>query len=196
MQVGERAQNCYIFIMAWDISLFRTINNVAGQWPVLDWLGVFFAEHIQYIVGAMLVVLWFWPKDQRDKNRITISVALVSAVVSRFVITSGIRLFYHHPRPYVVLTDVHRLIDGNPSEAMASFPSGHAAFFFALAMAVWLFGRRLGWVLFTIALSMGVARVFVGVHWPSDIVGGALVGIAVAWSIDRLLRATSILRRQ
>ncbi|MEK7114763.1 MAG: phosphatase PAP2 family protein, partial [Patescibacteria group bacterium] len=68
-----------------------------------------------------------------------------------------------------------------------SFPSGHASVFFALAMAVFLFNRRWSYYFFVGAVLNGLARVYVGVHWPTDILGGMVVGILSALIVWKVL---------
>ncbi len=154
--------------------LFQLINSWAGQNPLLDKLMVFAADKFGYVLIASLgVFLWF----ERKKYRPMVILALVSAFVSRFIFVVIIRYFYHHPRPFVVLQSVHLLL---PKENEYSFPSGHAAFYFALAMAVWLYNKKYGWLYLTAACLMGFARIYGGVHWPYDIVAGAVLGILTA----------------
>ena len=69
------------------------------------------------------------------------------------------------------------------SENHCSFPSGHAAFFFALAMAVYFFNKKWGLVFFSAAILMTIARVISGVHYPTDILGGAVIGVATAYIV-------------
>jgi undecaprenyl-diphosphatase len=81
-------------------------------------------------------------------------------------------------RPYEVLAGA-RLIDQRP--ATASFPSGHATRAFAGALAasrLFPAGQVVWWPL---AVAIGVSRIYVGAHWPSDVLAGALLGLAVAW---------------
>lgn len=63
-------------------------------------------------------------------------------------------------------------------EWYTSFPSGHAIFLFSLATSVWFENKKAGAILFGIAALVGVGRVAAGVHWPTDIIGGAALGIA------------------
>jgi undecaprenyl-diphosphatase len=60
------------------------------------------------------------------------------------------------------------------------FPSDHATGAFAMAMALWLYDRTIGAICFVLAAIVAFSRVYVGVHYPGDVVGGALIGIGVA----------------
>ncbi len=157
--------------------LFETINNLAGRNVWLDRLGIFFTDYAGYILVAVLVLVFILKSAKL--SRFMVLVALVSAAVSRGVITTIIRFFYHHPRPFDVLA-VKQLIP----ESGYSFPSGHAALYFALSMGVYLYNKKLGAVFFAVSVLMGIARIFAGVHWPADILGGALVGTVTALLVN------------
>ena len=83
----------------------------------------------------------------------------------------------------MVLQNVHQLIF---HETSYSFPSGHAAFFAALAMVVFLYNRKAGWIYFSAALFIGFARIYTGVHWPLDVLGGLILGAVIGFAVDRL----------
>jgi len=84
------------------------------------------------------------------------------------------------------LASVHKLISVSRAENFQSFPSGHAIFFFALSAVAYSFNKKLGIFFLICSIIMGIARIFVGVHWPSDILGGAVLGIMVGAVISRL----------
>ena len=170
-----------------DLVLFGNINGLANRWPFLDWTGILLASQLQYLIVGFLLLIPFLPKWKTPENRSMVIVAIASALFSRFVITEAIRLFYHRPRPFLVLESTHKLINVTSGvNYLDSFPSGHSAFFFGLAAAVYFHNRKLGVFFLVTAFLIGAARVFTGVHWPSDIIGGVAVGFAGAWIINFL----------
>ncbi len=160
-----------------DLTLFRALNGLAGHSAFWDGVIVFMASYLQYVLGTLLVVLALWPV-----RRIRMCVAAFgAAIIARLAVKSLILLFVQRARPFVTLDGVRNLIGTDAGENFQSFPSGHAIFFFALAMALYRYDKRWGYVFFAGALVMGIARVMGGVHWPSDILGAALIGMLVGW---------------
>ncbi len=72
----------------------------------------------------------------------------------------------------------------NPSDG--SFPSTHTAVAFGIAMTVWLYDKKLGAVFMVTAFLVGAARVAANVHYPLDIIGGAILGVLVAYLVEKL----------
>ena len=156
--------------------VFATINSYAGHSVWLDRVGIFLAIYLTYLMVMAVIYGGFltgWKYGRRMFWE-----AISSAIIGRYVIVEIIRMFFASPRPFAV-EHVNQLIP----ESGWSFPSGHTTFLFALAMAVWFYNRRLSYWLFGGALLVGIARIYVGVHWPLDIVGGIVIGVAttVVW---------------
>jgi undecaprenyl-diphosphatase len=172
--------------MYYDILLFNIINGFAGHSHVLDNFGIFCAEWLAYVIVGALLLFLFIPEKNVAKNRIMVAVALASATFSSFVIKPVILLWYQRPRPYVALPSVHELVEMAKYDDFQSFPSAHALFFFALSAAVFAYNKKLGVVFFTLSIIMGIARVFIGVHWPSDILAGAVIGIAIGYIFKQI----------
>ena len=161
-----------------DVKIFYFFNNLAGQWPILDQLIVFFGYYFPYFLAtAFLLILYFSKYSRREKWQMFLTVA-VSAIISRFGFVSLIRLFYQRPRPFLIY-QINQLIAKNAF----SFPSGHAAFFFALAMAIYFYNKKWGAWFFAAAILMTLARVTAGIHYPTDILAGAIIGILSAYFI-------------
>lgn len=165
--------------MNYDIFIFNFINGFATRFGFLDMLGIFLAKCSPYFLGILLLFFLFWPKEDKEKNRAMVLVAIMAGLIARFLLKSIILLFYSRPRPYVSLPSAHKLISTIASDNFQSFPSGHAIFFFALSTVIYKFNKKLGILFFSSSILMGVARVFTGVHWLSDIVGGLVLGILV-----------------
>jgi undecaprenyl-diphosphatase len=132
------------------------------------------------LIILFFAFLFFVKKENKEKINIFL-ITVFSAVVARLGVVELIRLFYHQPRPFVI-HNVHQLFP----ESGYSFPSGHSAFFFAIAMAIYFYNKKLGIFFLVAAIFMNVSRVIAGVHYPSDIIGGVIVGIITAWIINFL----------
>lgn len=160
-----------------DILIFQQINGLAGRWACLDALGIFFAEYFIYILGGAALLLF-------RKNLRRALWAILAVVLARFGIAELIRLFWLRPRPFVE-NNVNLLVE---MAAKPSFPSGHASACFALSYIVYHYNKRAGIYFFIASALVSVARVFVGVHWPLDILGGAAVGVLAGWIIVKISR--------
>ena len=158
---------------------FRLINDLAAHWAWLDWFMVFAADKMGYLL-ILFVLITFWKKGHFKR---VILVSLGSAIVARFVFVSIFRYLIYSPRPFLVLERVNILMN---HEFESSFPSGHASFYFALATGVYLYNKKAGLIFLFLAGLMGIARIFVSVHWPLDILAGAVLGIATAVLINKL----------
>lgn len=160
---------------------FQLIFSLSHSNSLIDDLGVFLAAYLPYlfILGSLIFVFLF----EGWKERVLVfSEMLMAAMLSRGIITELIRFLYHSPRPFEKL--------GFPpliNESGYSFPSGHAALLFAVATTIFYLSRRLGIGYLIFAFVNGLARIFVGVHWPFDVIGGLVVGIVSAVLIHKLL---------
>lgn len=167
-----------------DLYFFNIINGLAGRWGFLDFLGIFLAKYFEYFLLAFLVL--FLLKDLKKYWPIAIE-SLLAVVFSRFVLTEIIRIIWFRPRPFVYNYVNLLLPDYNPNEA--SFPSAHASFYFALSTIIYSYNKKIG-ILFYIASSLIViTRVFVGLHWPSDILAGIVLGVSIGLIVNKSLKS-------
>lgn len=165
-----------------DLVLFSFINGFAGRWVWLDYFGIFCADYLGYILLFVLAILLLINYKKYWKMVLE---ALIAAGFTRFVLAEIIRQFWFRQRPFVLQNFVPLIVQ---SAEEASFPSGHATFFFALATIVYFYNKKLGIIFFIASFFIALARVFVGVHWPSDILAGALLGILMGYILNWLFR--------
>ena len=158
-----------------NLTIFNFIHNFSGQFGILDLIGVFFAKYLAYLLVLVAIILFFKQKGWKSRFYF-FSLASLSLILSRGIITEIFRYFYRHPRPFDAL-GFSPLIP----ESGNSFPSGHMTFFFALALVVFYIDKKWGWRFLSLSAVMGLARIYVGVHWPADILGGAIIGLLCAW---------------
>ncbi len=163
-------------------SLFHGINKFAGYNPMLDATARVIAEYLPFLFILVVLYYWFSKKEDSSKVRLLlVGYSVLLALSINFLIT----IFYFHPRPFMVYI-VKLLIRHGPE---TSFPSDHTTFMFSIAFMFITFNefRIIGIILSLLALVGGVARVFVGVHFPFDIAGSIGVGLVSAMIISALI---------
>jgi undecaprenyl-diphosphatase len=161
-----------------DYSLFHAVNGLAGRSSALDALMVASAKCLPFVFALALVALWLsWrPRNQRGAFLAGVS-ALVALGIGQLIGKALPR-----PRPYLSHT-VNQLI---PPSLDTSFPSDHAILGFAVAVMVWKYNRRAEAALLVLATLMAIARVFVGAHYPGDVLGGAVLGAVTSVALASL----------
>lgn len=161
-----------------DYQLFQAINHFAGVYTFLNPLMRFLAEDAQYLFYLGVIIYWF---TRTNQNRRMVTEALFSACIALGFGGIVATLFYRD-RPFVN----HHVIQLINHPANASFPSDHATGAFVIATAIWLFRRKDGFVWLVLAACISVSRIWTGIHYPSDVAVGALIGITSAVFVHRL----------
>jgi membrane-associated phospholipid phosphatase len=186
-----------------DLAIFRFINAKLAN-PVFDqvmpWLsGNALFYPLLFLTGLFLI----WKCGRRG----LVFVALLALIVPMGDgwISRSIKRAVERPRPYAALSDVRRpgvkVHDAEDSAAQmtnsrkrasatGSMPSSHAANWFAAAMVAFVYYRRTIWFMLPAAMCVAFSRVYNGVHYPSDVFAGAVLGAGYAaagiWCLDRL----------
>jgi undecaprenyl-diphosphatase len=164
-----------------DYFLFQLINNLAGKWVWLDALGIFFAQYFEFVL--IFFLLLFLVKNFKKYLPLVFK-SLGAAILARLVIAEFIRWLWFRSRPFIE-NDVYLLINHSNTPA---FPSGHASFYFAISTVVYYYHKKIGILFYLASFLICFSRVFGGIHWPFDILTGALVGIFSGWLIMKIFK--------
>ena len=159
-------------------SVFKDINRFAGKWRWLNFLAIFCARYLIYLMLVFLLIFSFY-----KNNFLLFFYCLLSGLFSAFVIAKIIYFFYKEQRPAALVSTIILIpVPKNPS-----FPSRHASFIFGFSFLLLFYNLNLGIIFLVCSLVVGLARVFCGVHWFRDIIGGAAAGLLSSAIIYYLL---------
>ncbi|HTI84980.1 MAG TPA: phosphatase PAP2 family protein [Alphaproteobacteria bacterium] len=164
-----------------DLTITRWLNAPAGSNAALD-LIMAAASNFGVPLLVLVVVVQWWSREKRPYVRHTCVTAGLAFLIG-LGLNQLILLFVHRIRPYDA--GATHLIIGPSSDW--SFPSDHATATLAIAATFLLHGfRRRGLALLIGALLICVSRVYVGIHYASDVAGGMVTGIAAAIGVSAL----------
>ncbi len=178
-------------LLALDRRLFDLIN---GAWthPVLDAVMVTVTDFDPWRVPLILLLLALLAKG-RTETRVAVLLAILAVACADQVSSALMKSLVHRERPFHEVEGVRKLVGAYGW----SFPSSHAANSFAAGTFLALRFRRFRPILALSAL-VAYSRVYVGVHWPSDVLAGAALGAAIGaafHALDRTLRTRAARRR-
>ncbi|WP_330458605.1 phosphatase PAP2 family protein [Streptomyces sp. NBC_00820] len=174
-----------------DVDLLYDINGLAKAAPHwIDRIMEFVGEY-GLLLAMVLLVLWcWWTVRRRGGQDAAASVAgLVWAPLAAGIavlVNVPIRGFVERPRPFVDHQGLDVLVSGKTD---FSFVSDHATLTMAMGVALFVTNRRFGLAGIALALLEGFCRVYMGVHYPTDVVGGFALGTAVALLLSPLAMA-------
>ena len=153
-----------------------------GASPSLDSVMValsLLAYHAAFWI--LLAVLMAFSKDRRRPG----IAILISLLASYVAVELVIKALIHRERPYIAEGLTPIIVDS----LSYSFPSGHTAYSFASATVIAMYYGRWCIPAFALASMIGISRIYLALHWPTDVVAGALIGIVVAIACVTLLRS-------
>lgn len=165
-----------------DNQLFLLLNADASPNAAVAWLAIFITRFLVLVIPVYLVGLWVVGGGRNRLTAIALTLALVIAILMSFVIG----LVYFHPRPFMAGLGT-ALVEHRPN---SSFPSNHALVFATCAAVLFFLRRRaMAWVAVALGVLVGWSRIYVGVHYPLDMVGSIVVAVLAAmaslWIMDR-----------
>ncbi|AKL86650.1 hypothetical protein B4144_3831 [Bacillus atrophaeus] len=166
-----------------NYEIFKSIHGLSHHSAVLDSIMVFITEYAIIAYALILLAVWLFGNTKGRKNVLYAGFTGIAALIVNYLIT----LVYFEPRPFVAHT-VHTLI---PHAADASFPSDHTTGALAISIAMLFRSKKLGWPLVIFGLLTGFSRIWVGHHYPVDVLGSLVVSIVIGFL---LFRFSDILR--
>jgi undecaprenyl-diphosphatase len=166
-----------------DRALFLYIHGWAGRIGPLDAVMKAMANDYLVPVVLSLFLLWLWFANPGVRKVQMAILAGAVALGAGNAIIKLMNLVYFRSRPFTELSV--RLLFYRPHDS--SFPSNGTAVAFILATAIFLGNRKTGAVALAIASLYGFSRVFVGIHYPLDVLAGAAIGILTSYGVYRLL---------
>lgn len=165
-----------------EYEIVHALNSFAFSRPyVAGVVSTLASDSAFFLVG---ILFYFWIKTKPTLQKVhkhMLIVALISGFFARYVLKWCITFFVGRERPYVAHADIVSLITPPLNEEYLSFPSGHALFFFAVSTVVFIHHKKLGSLFYLVSAVMVLARVVAGVHYLSDVVCGAVLGMLVAY---------------
>jgi membrane-associated phospholipid phosphatase len=160
-----------------DVHWFDSINHLSRSTPWLHGPARLYAEYGVVVFAGLLLLSWWQARRAGHLSRVAAALwaplgALLALGVNQLLVAAAAE-----PRPYTLLPHALVLVSRSTDP---SFPSDHAVMAGAVAAGVLLADRKLGLVAVALAVLMSFTRVYVGAHFPLDVLAGLLVGAAVA----------------
>lgn len=168
-----------------DLWLFHLLNDFVGTFPLLDWFVRFIVNDYTIPTLIALIAAGMWFAGATDNERTLYQRAVVFIALGILFSQALIKDFsyvYFRPRPFAM--EPVNLLFYRPS--VSSFPSIPIAVAFTFAMGAWCANKTIGKILFGLGILYALARVYAGVHYPSDVIAGAAIGAGMVWIVARL----------
>ena len=155
-----------------NYTVFQWINNFAGSSKLLDTLMIAITNSAPYVAILFMLILWFnnGKKENAIRKQYTVLYTTLSVSIA-LLVNVLIHAVYYHPRPFIT-HHVNQLV---PHAADSSFVSDHSVLVFSIAFVFILRGEKLKYIALIWAILVGVSRMYVGVHYPLDILGAAFL---------------------
>lgn len=174
-----------------DVDLLYDINGLAKHAPHWFDRGMEFVGEYGLLLAMVLLVVWCWWSVRRKGGEDAASsvAALVWAPLAAGIavlVNMPIRGFVERPRPFLDHQGLDVLVSGKTDY---SFVSDHATITMAIGVGLFVANRRFGLAGIALALLEGFCRVYMGVHYPTDVIGGFALGTAVALLLSPLAMA-------
>ncbi|PJI10494.1 MULTISPECIES: undecaprenyl-diphosphatase [Clostridium] len=167
-----------------NMELFRLINNLANKNIVLDKIMIFFSKDVTYIFMGIVALVFILGIIKGNDNYRKASVSTVIITVINLILSFILGSIYYVDRPFVH-NKVNLLV---PHVKDASFPSDHATGTMSIALGLGRYNRLIRIILTLLSLIVGFSRVYVGNHYPLDVIGAYIMVFVTNYLYNLLLK--------
>jgi len=166
-----------------DEALFRAINGLAGQSATRDWMALALSNAgLLWAPGVLLGLYWLW----LSRREALLAAPLLAASIGLLdFIGARMKDLVARPRPCMVLSDIHQI---EACGKVFGFPSNHAINTATVAAFLQVLYPRSGWVSWPLVFLVGLARVYIGAHYVTDVMAGWLIGGCCGAAIAMMLK--------
>jgi undecaprenyl-diphosphatase len=171
-----------------NVDLFRTINDLGKEYTYLNNFFIFMAEYMVFVLAFIALIFWF---TRREENRMMIISATISFILAEMMGKIAGTL-HSNNQPFAELSNVNKLIEKAVDN---SFPSDHTILFFAFCMTFFMYQKRWRYIWIMLALVVGISRIWVGVHYPADVIVGAIISIFSTFIASFIVSRLNIIRK-
>jgi undecaprenyl-diphosphatase len=168
--------------------LFRLINELGKEYTLFNPIVVFIAEYMVIFLAIAVFTFWF---TRLYKNRIMVICGIFTFVTAEVFGKIAGKIHSNH-QPFAELSNVNQLIEKAVDN---SFPSDHTILFFSFCVTFCLYRGARGFFWVLLAFLVGLSRIWVGVHYPADIMAGAIISICTAIIVIRVVPKLSIIQK-
>lgn len=166
------------FLHSIDLSIFYFFNHTISN-PICDWLFILITTQTNWYIAYGILIYFLLTKFGWEGRAILV-LLILTIVIADQLSSHVVKEVVARVRPCWELPDVRLLV---PCGGGKSFPSSHAVNNFAFAVVMSYYFRRYRVIFYVVATFIALSRVYVGVHYPSDVVSGAIIGYSVALGI-------------
>lgn len=167
-----------------NMEFFRLINNLANKNALLDKIMIFFSKDVPYIFMAVTALVFILGVIKKNEECRKVSVNTFIITVINLMLSFIIGSVYYVDRPFVH-NKVNLLV---PHVKDASFPSDHATGTMSIALGLGKYNRILGIIMTILSIIVGFSRVYVGNHYPLDVIGAYVMVFITSYLYNLLLK--------
>ena len=168
-----------------NMELFRLINNLANKNAILDGIMIFFSKYVPYIFMAVIAIVFILgiTKKNFDYRKVAVNTFVITVI--NLVLSFIIGGIYYVDRPFVH-NEVNLLFTHTKD---ASYPSDHATGTMSIALGLGKYNKSLSIILTILSVIVGFSRVYVGHHYPMDIIGAYVIVFATKYIYNIKVRS-------